>query len=262
MRLFTTEFLAVVGLTVPLASAHGRITNITTSSGDVYQGFDPASPKPSLVAWSASNLGNVFVPPSAFNTSSISCHFNATPGRLAVPVNSSSTLKLQWNEWPASHKGPVLTYLAACNGSCSSANAATLKWNKIDELGWINGSDPDGMGLGGTWATDVLRRNNASWMVQVPEGLIEGEYVLRNEIMALHVAEMVDGAQAYPQCVNLKISGGKGNKELDGGVVGSQLYGEHDKGILVSIHGNVTGYSIPGPEIWKGATRARQPGQA
>lgn len=134
-----------------------------------------------------------------------------------------------------------------------------LRWNKIDELGWINGTDPEGMMLGGTWGSDVLRRNGASWVVKVPD-VVEGEYVIRHEIIALHVAEGVDGAQAYPQCVSLRVEG-KGGKELSGGVVGSELYGMRDRGVLVDIHGNVTGYEIPGPKMWSGVVRVKQPGE-
>ena len=32
--------------------------------------------------------------------------------------------------WVDSHKGPVLTYLAACNGDCSNVKAASKIWFK------------------------------------------------------------------------------------------------------------------------------------
>ncbi|KAK7181262.1 hypothetical protein DPSP01_003348 [Paraphaeosphaeria sporulosa] len=263
MRLSPGLFLTAL---LPTASAHGRITNITTPTGTVYQGWDPATPQAQLqdlTAWRAANLGNVYVPPSQFNTSNITCHFNATPGALHIPTAPGDVLRVQWNEWPASHKGPVLTYLATCAGSCAGADKETLDWVKIDEVGWLNSSGADVLPLGGTWATDVLRANGASWLVKVPEALVDGSYVLRHEIIALHVAEEVDGAQAYPQCVNLKVSGGGGKdaKKLEGGVVGEKLYGVRDKGVLVNIHGNVTGYEIPGPRVWEHATRFKQPNE-
>ncbi|KAF2118057.1 glycoside hydrolase [Lophiotrema nucula] len=253
---------SLLGL-LPVVSAHGRITNITTSSGAVYTGWDPALALEStdlapLAAWSASNLGNTFVPPSEFNTSDITCHFNATPGALHVNATAGESLKLQWNEWPVSHKGPVLTYLAACNSSCATADKNTLDWVKIDQLGWLNSSGIEI--LGGTWASDVLIAQDFSWFVKIPEGLEDGAYVLRHEIIALHVANDADGAQAYPQCVNIRVSGG-GAKRVEGGEVARKLYGERDKGILVDIHGNITGYDIPGPQLWKGATDYRQPGE-
>ncbi|KAF2708738.1 lytic polysaccharide monooxygenase [Pleomassaria siparia CBS 279.74] len=258
------QLLPLIGTCIlPLVSAHGRITNITTSLGAVYTGWDPelalqTTPPPPLVAWTASNLGNVFVPPSSFNTSNITCHFSATPGALDVNTTAGDTLKLQWNEWPVSHKGPVLTYLAACNGPCADAKKDTLQWVKIDQLGWLNSSGYEM--LGGTWGSDILIANSFTWTVKVPEHLAAGNYVLRHEILALHVANETDGAQAYPQCVNLQV-GGLGGAKIDGGVFGTQLYKPTDKGILVDIHGKIGGYEIPGPKLWSGASAMKQPNQ-
>jgi hypothetical protein len=268
----STATLASFVLAPVLVSAHGRITNITTPSGTLYTGWDPevalsinTSSLPQLAAWSASNLGNIFVPPSSFNTSNITCHFNSAPGALHVNTTSGDTLKLQWNEWPTSHVGPVMNYLAPCNSSCTDADKEKLKWVKIDEMGWLNSTGSE-LGLGGTWASDLLIKNGFSWEVRIPEGLAEGAYVLRHEIIALHVANEVNGAQAYPQCVNIFI--GKNTKQsedvnkIEGGVVGSELYSATDKGILVDIHGNVTGYEIPGPKLWSRASwRAKQPAE-
>jgi cellulase len=256
---------------LPTSSAHARITQVTTPTNTSYPGWDPtlalsSSQPPPLVAWRAANLGNIFVPPSHFNTSDIACHFNATPGQLSIPATAGDVLTLQWNEWPVSHKGPILSYLAACpEAGCSHADKEKLEWVKIAELGWLDASDAGGVqGLNGTWASDVLIANRASWRVRVPEKLRGGGYVLRHEIIALHVAEQVGGAQAYPQCVNLDVGkSGKGDGEkLGAGVLARELYGVTDKGILVDIHGDVEGYEIPGPKVWEGADEVRQPGQA
>lgn len=245
--------------------AHGRITNITTSTGTVYEGWDPEfaakPPLPQLAAWSASNLGNIFVRPSRFNTSGVICHYDAQPVALHVEITAGDTLKLQWNEWPVSHVGPVLTYLAACNGSCSSSDKRALQWVKIDELGWLNSTGWDKIDLGGTWASNVLIANVFSWIAKLPDALAAGDYVLRHEIIALHVADQLDGAQAYPQCVNLRVAKGKSGKEimLGAGVLGDRLYGYQDPGIFVDVHKKITGYMIPGPKLWDGATPSKQP---
>ncbi|KAF1958312.1 glycoside hydrolase [Byssothecium circinans] len=260
--------LVALAILIPTIAAHARVTKVTTSKGLVYSGWDPAAaqsgdPLPDIAAWSASNLGNIFVEPSRFNTSDIACHYDAAPGALHVNTTAGETLNLTWNEWPNSHKGPVLTYMAACNGSCAHADKKTLEWVKIDESGWLNSSG--WTALGGTWASDVLLANGASWQVKIPERLAVGNYVLRHEILALHAAEQVNGAQAYPQCVNLRVKrGAVGNpqsQELGEGVVASKLYSIRDKGILVDIHGNITGYSIPGPKLWSLASPIKQPNE-
>ncbi|KAH8719189.1 endoglucanase IV [Phaeosphaeriaceae sp. PMI808] len=259
--------LALVLQVMPVVLAHGRITQITTSTGTVYPGWNPefalTPPVPSLVAWRASNLGNIYVPPSRFNTTDITCHFDATPGALHVNTTAGDTLKLQWNEWPVSHVGPVLNYLAACNGSCFDAKKENLKWIKIEEMGWLNETGWDSLMLGGTWATNILISNNYQWTVRIPQSLAGGNYVLRHEIIALHVAEELNGAQAYPQCVNLRVKRAKFQKEkkLVGGDLGTNLYGLRDNGILVNVHSNIKGYKIPGPRVWRGATPVKQPNQ-
>ncbi|KAF2183192.1 lytic polysaccharide monooxygenase [Zopfia rhizophila CBS 207.26] len=266
-----TYLIPIVASVAPLASAHGRITNITTENGFVYEGWDPEmafkdTVPPQLAAWSASNLGNIYVTPSSFNNSNITCHKNALPGALHVNTTAGQTLKLRWNEWPVSHKGPVLTYLASCNASCTNVDKDQLKWVKVDQQGWLNSSG--WVELGGTWASDVLIANGFTWTVKVPENLAEGAYVLRHEIIALHVANETDGAQAYPQCVNIRVGKGSGTsasgnefKRIEGGVDGRKLYGAKDKGILVDIHYRIKGYDIPGPAIWNGATTIKQPNE-
>lgn len=237
----------------------------------MYPGWDPTAtesnePMPELAAWSAENLGNGYVSPSAFSTANITCHFNSKPGALHANITAGDSLTLKWNEWPTSHKGPVLDYLARCDGDCSTKDKTKLEWVKIGQLGWLNSTGWDVIDLGGTWATDVLIVNGFEWTVKVPEVLEEGNYVLRHEIIALHVAEQKYGAQAYPQCVNLRVSrdlttAKKEARKLEGGVLGPQLYGIEDKGILVDIHRKIDGYDIPGPEVWSGAEKIKQPNQ-
>ncbi|KAI8936735.1 hypothetical protein NX059_007122 [Plenodomus lindquistii] len=251
-----------------MIQGHGRVTRLVTSAGLVYEGWDPAlantsaSTKP-LAAWSASNLGNIYVRPSQFYTSAIACHNDAKPGALHVNTTADDTLRLQWNEWPTSHVGPILTYLAACNGSCANENQSALQWVKIDELGWINSTGWDIVNLGGTWATNVLIANGFSWTVRLPEELSQGHYVLRHEIIALHVAEQIDGAQAYPQCFNLRVQNPAGGlrRRLENGTLAEHLYDMREDGILVDVHKKIGGYKIPGPPLWSGATSFKQPYQ-
>ncbi|KAF2845832.1 lytic polysaccharide monooxygenase [Plenodomus tracheiphilus IPT5] len=265
MRLPST--LCVLNFTRSVWS-HGRVTQITTPDGLIYEAWDPAlaetsKPRAPLTAWSASNLGNIYIPPSQFNTSDISCHYNAKPGALHVNTSAGDTLEIQWNEWPTSHVGPVLTYLAACNGSCTDVDKTALQWVKIDELGWLNSTGWDVINLGGTWATNVLIANGFSWVVKIPKTLEGGYYVLRHEIIALHVAEKLNGAQAYPQCFNLRVASTSSDTQIRHGfgTLAKNLYSITDAGILVDVHKKIGGYQIPGPPLWSGATHLKQPTQ-
>jgi lytic cellulose monooxygenase (C1-hydroxylating) len=100
----------------------------------------------------------------------------------------------------------------------------------------------------GTWAEDNLVVNNRSWTVTIPPTLKAGAYVLRHEIIALHSARSADGAQAYPQCINLLVSGG--GSDTINGASPETFYHEDDPGILIDIYNNNAGtYQIPGPTV-------------
>lgn len=146
--------------------------------------------------------------------------------------------------WPDSHHGPIIDYLAACNGNCETVDKTTLEWFKIDQVGYLNGSDP------GTWASDVLIADASTWLVQIPASLAPGNYVLRTEIIALHSAGNADGAQNYPQCFNLAVSGT--GTLVPSGTLGTDLYSESDPGILYNIYTSVEDYTIPGPTLYSG----------
>ena len=154
-------------------------------------------------------------------------------------------MQLEWTPlpWPDSHKGPVIDYLAPCSGECTSTTAAALKFTKIDQAGVITPSP-----VPGKWASDQLAANNNTWSVKIPSSLKAGNYVLRHEIIALHGAGSLNGAQNYPQCVNLKVSG-SGTTSLTGGVAGSALYKNTDPGILFNLYVSFTSYTVPGPAL-------------
>lgn len=186
--------------------------------------------------------------------SDIACHKSATAGQLYVNVKAGNSVQLQWTPqpWPDSHKGPVIDYLAACSGECTSTSASALKFVKIAASGVVNPSP-----VPGKWASDNLAANNNTWTVKIPSTLKAGNYVLRHEIIALHGAGSTNGAQNYPQCVNLKVSG-SGTTALPAGVTGTALYKNTDPGILFNLYVSFTSYPIPGPAITTIKKKARR----
>ena len=241
------------GLVVALAvavgvAAHGHVANVVID-GVYYQGYGAdsfpymANP-PTVIGWTANDPDNGFVAPDAFNGPDIICHKNATPGGGHATVKAGDSISLQWNTWPDSHHGPVIDYLANCNGPCESVDKTKLEFFKIDDPAYISGSNP------GFWATDVLISNNFTWLVQIPANIAPGNYVLRHEIIALHAAMSLDGAQAYPQCINLQIVGSGTN--APSGTPGESLYHETDPGILYNIYTSPEVYTVPGPTIISG----------
>lgn len=95
-------------------------------------------------------------------------------------------------------------------------------------------------------------RDNFTATTTLPKHLKPGHYVVRHEIIALHGARQENGAQAYPQCVNVKV-GGSGEVALGEGVAGTALYTAEDPGMKFDIYGGATSYPIPGPAVWTAA---------
>jgi len=212
-----------------------------------YTGYNPnmqwISPSPKIVGWSVPlDLDNGFVAPSAFSTTDVLCHKSATPGQASAPVKAGGIVSLQWTPWPTSHKGPIINYLANCNGPCETVDKSTLKWFKISQGGLLSGSNP------GTWVTDQMIANNNTWSVVIPKDLKSGNYVLRHEIIALHAAGQSNGAQDYPQCVNLVVTGTGSATPAGASLVG--VYTPTDPGILFNLYGGFTSYPIPGPALY------------
>lgn len=231
------------------AIAHSHVNNLVID-GVYWQGYDPTTypyetDPPIVVGWTAADTDNGFVAPDAYQTGDIICHKNATPAGGHATVNAGDSISIQWAvTWPDSHHGPVLDYLANCNGNCETVDKTTLEFFKIDNVGWLNGSDP------GTWATDVLISDASTWLVQIPADIAPGNYVLRHEIIALHSAGSEDGAQNYPQCFNLAVSG-TGSLQPSG-TYGTDLYHETDPGILYNLYTTVEDYTMPGPTLYSG----------
>ncbi|PBP28833.1 Glycosyl hydrolase family 61 [Diplocarpon rosae] len=235
-------------------SAHGTVSGIVADG--VYPGYSAnyqyMATQPVVVGWSTpQDTDNGFIAPDAYADPNIICHKNATNAQASATVKAGGTVELQWTTWPSSHHGPVLDYLADCGGDCKTVDKTTLKFFKIDGVGLL-----DDTTLPGNWATDTLEANNNTWSVTIPASIAPGNYVLRHEIIALHSAGQVNGAQNYPQCVNLQVTGS--GTDSPAGTLGTALYQETDAGIEVNIYATIASYAIPGPALYEGAVAASQ----
>lgn len=242
---------ALVGAMASTALGHGHVTGIV-ADGVYYGGFsldyyyekENTGTFTESVGWWAEDLDNGFISPDAYNTSDIICHKDGQPANKTATVSAGGTVEFQWTNW--GHIGVVLTYVAECANECTDASLdkTTLEWVKIDEGGMDLTSQ--------TWATQDLEANNMSWTLTVPSDLASGNYVFRHEIIALHGAESLNGAQNYPQCVNIQVTGG--GSASPSGTVGTELYTETDPGIYVNPYTTLTNYTIPGPALMSGGT--------
>jgi len=137
--------------------------------------------------------------------------------------------------------------LANCNGPCETVDKTKLEFFKIDQLALL---DPKPQY--GNWSTDIMIANNYSWILEIPPTIAPGNNILRHEIIALHAASQPNGAQNYPFCFNLAISGNGTAKPP--GVLATTFYTPKDPGILynLDVAPPVPAYTIPGPPLWSG----------
>ncbi|EWC47519.1 hypothetical protein DRE_00487 [Drechslerella stenobrocha 248] len=144
----------------------------------------------------------------------------------------------------ASHKGPIAIYLAKVDNAGTTPSTG-LKWFKVAEEGLNTGSKK--------WAVDTMIDGNGWWYFTMPSCLASGNYLLRAELIALHSAYDVLGAQFYISCVQINLTGGG---SFNGGSTVSfpGAYSQSDAGVKINVYGSSgqpdnggKAYPIPGP---------------
>lgn len=150
-----------------------------------------------------------------------------------------------------------MDYLARCtNDNCANFKGDSGSvWVKIGQLAY----NPKASGQ--PWASDFLRERGAKWDVTIPSSLAPGSYLLRHEILGLHVAGSRFGAQFYPSCTQIKIVKG-GSTTLPSGVALPGAYNPDDtKGVSDStLHNCIYASSdtrCRSSSNFGGSTRAR-----
>lgn len=167
-----------------------------------------------------------------------------------------------------------MAYCGSEPTACSSFNGAGRHWFKIDQAGLLSG----GM-YAGVWAQKQMMTNNYTWSVTIPETLRGGAYLMRHELIALHVPF---NPEFYPECAHLYVVGsgdetpGKeylasipGVWEKDGKSTVEWSPREWARTSLLTwsfaldpdLHLSVyeeptssrTNWTIPGPAVWRGS---------
>lgn len=260
MSSFTKSAVLAAIAGAATVAAHGHVITVV-ADGQSYEGFDPTSapygPQPDSITWSNGATDNGYVLSSAMQDPDIICHLDATNAALTAPVAAGSDVAITWNQWPESHHGPIIDYIADCGGDCATVDKTTLKWVKIAEMGQLELGA--GSGTVGKWAADLLIENGLSWTVTIPSSIKAGNYVLRHEVIALHEGGTEGKTQMYPQCINLEITGS--GTDTPEGVVGTELYTSTDAGINYNIYNDESNptYVIPGPALYTAGSSGSEP---
>ncbi|KAF9565522.1 hypothetical protein CPC08DRAFT_167478 [Agrocybe pediades] len=119
-----------------------------------------------------------------------------------------------------------------------TAVGSSQSWFKVAEMG-MPSNNPN------YWGTQVLNDNCGHFTFTVPKDIAPGNYLVRAEVIALHVASSAGGAQFYMSCYQINVSGSGSAKPPTVKFPGA--YSANDPGILINIHQTLSTYVIPGP---------------
>lgn len=100
------------------------------------------------------------------------------------------------------------------------------------------------------WYVNSLFSPLFSALNEPPINIPTGHYVFRHEIIALHGATTANGAQNYPFCVNIDVTGSGTANPV--GVAATSFYKATDPGILFNPYVTLSSYTMPGPALWTG----------
>ncbi|KAK6498241.1 hypothetical protein TWF506_004480 [Arthrobotrys conoides] len=148
------------------------------------------------------------------------------------------------------HEGPLLFYMAKAGfrQTAASISGAGNVWVKINETKPVVTDVPTRLELY-QWP----HYNASEVHIQIPPCLPTGDYLLRVEHIALHIAFEEGQHEFFGACAQLKVVNG-GNGVMTPLTSFPGAYSSDEPGLLVDIHRNWTlpeEYQVPGPEVWR-----------
>ena len=155
----------------------------------------------------------------------LACNNPGVPPPSYIPIRAGENITAVYWYW-LHPIGPMTVWLARCEQStttttstpgdggnmkekwqdidCASADVNQVRWFKIWEAGLLDGPNM----AEGMWYQKAFQRwdnSPALWPVKIPGNLRSGLYMVRHEILSLHVAKK---PQFYPECAHLNVTGG------------------------------------------------------
>ncbi|RPA72788.1 hypothetical protein BJ508DRAFT_67612 [Ascobolus immersus RN42] len=195
--------------------------------------------------------------PVGTTEAAVRCGNGNTFAPSVCEVNAGGTITIEMHAQPGdrscnndaiggNHDGPVIVYLQKVDNALTSSGAG--QWFKIYQNGLVSKD---------YWGTDVLNANCGKQDLKIPADIAPGDYLLRTEVIALHVAGSPGGAQHYVSCFQLKVTGG--GSANPSGVTFPGGYSANDPGILFNLYGQYTSYPVPGPPVYTGGAGGGNP---
>ncbi|KAF9533287.1 glycoside hydrolase [Crepidotus variabilis] len=168
---------------------------------------------------------------------------SATQAGIAT-VQAGSTVGFKADN-TMGHPGYFSAYMSAAKPANSNSVGLGKTWFKIWE--W---APKWSASTGLVFDSENIDR----FTFTIPKSTPNGQYLLRGEQIALHVAGTSGGAQFYIACAQINVVGG-GSGSPSPTVQFPGAYSASDPGILLNIYALPSGYSgykAPGPTVWKG----------
>ncbi|KAH7332556.1 glycoside hydrolase family 61 protein F [Rhizoctonia solani] len=221
---------------------HGYVQEIVASSGK-YTGSLPyndpyTTPAPQRIVRKIPGNG----PIENVASIDIQCNAGAVPAPIIAQVTAGSNMALNWTTWPESHIGPTITYMARAPSDIKEWSPGTSAvWFKVAEQGLVNGK----------WAaTDILTENKSIYTFKIPASLKAGQYLIRHELIALHSAFSAGGAQFYPACIQVEVTGSGTETGPSSLVSFPGAYKATDPGIMTHSHVDHETFGIHSSSVW------------
>jgi len=254
---FVTFFspLPVLLMLAPSVVAHGFVRSVTIN------GVNFPGPVPNNDAGLKSPVRaiNNVEPVKGANNPDINCGHDAQASALAPEAPPGSVVTFDWTSgeggttnWPH-NTGPILNYMTPCGEQgCASFDPANAKWFKISEQGRTSSGD---------WVQQDLF-DGKTVDVTLPTTLPAGQYLIRHEIIGMHLGTDPGGAEFYPACIAITLSAP--NSSITPQLPDESImvafpggYNDNDPGILdPNIYDTDVPYIFPGPAVFTGAPSA------
>ncbi|KAB8299917.1 hypothetical protein EYC80_000160 [Monilinia laxa] len=186
-------------------------------------------------------------PVTDLTSTDLRCNLGGTVGVAGIcAVAAGGSVTVEMHQQPGdrscaneaiggAHYGPVILYMSKVSNAATDTGSGS--WFKVDQEGYNVTRQ--------WWGTQTLNANCGKRSFIIPSTLAPGAYLLRAEVIALHVAGCLGGAQLYISCFQLNVTG-SGTKTPTG-VSFPGAYSATDPGILINIYQTITSYTIPGP---------------
>jgi len=169
---------------------------------------------------------------------------NGTATTASVAAGSVVGLNVAGNPSTLYHPGVLNVYMAkAPSGTVAGWSPTGAVWFKVYQISAVTD--------GGTTIT-FPSQNLAGISFTIPKTLPSGQYLIRTEHIALHVASSYGGAQFYLSCAQVAVTGG-GSGTPKPLVSFPGEYTGNEPGILIDINYPIPkNYTQPGPAVWTG----------